>query len=135
MTETMEVIHGIRNITPGAIAAMATLVCVLSVTCIQTHHYHDSQAIWCLSGDDSLQKRGATTGIDYFVLCEEYLKLIMNGIHRDKVEFINIVQEWDEAIFPGTETSIVGRKTSADDENEIDREIERMDNEELDNVQ
>lgn len=74
-----------------------------------------------------------TTGINYFVLCEEYLKLIMNGIHRDKVEFINIIQEWDEAIFPGTETSIVSRKTSADDENEIDREIERMGDEELDN--
>jgi hypothetical protein len=32
MTETMEVIHGIRNITPGAIATTAMLVCVFSVT-------------------------------------------------------------------------------------------------------
>jgi len=31
MTETMEVIHGIRNITPGAIATMAMLVCVFFV--------------------------------------------------------------------------------------------------------
>ena len=92
-----------------------------------------SQAIWCLSGDDSLQKRGATTGIDYFVLCDDYLKLITNGIHRDKAEFINIIQEWDEVIFPGTETSIVGRKTSIDNQNEIDREIERMDDEDLSN--
>jgi hypothetical protein len=29
MTETMEIIHGIRNITPGAIAITATLVSVL----------------------------------------------------------------------------------------------------------
>lgn len=32
MTETMEVIHGIRNITPGAIATTAMLVRVFSVT-------------------------------------------------------------------------------------------------------
>ena len=61
------------------------------------------------------------------VLYEDYLKLIMNGIHRNKAEFINIIQQWDEVVFPGTETSIVARKTSSrDTENEIDREIERM---------
>jgi len=31
MTETMEIIHGIRNITPGAIATTATLVSVFSI--------------------------------------------------------------------------------------------------------
>jgi hypothetical protein len=94
------------------------------------HNYSLSQAIWCLSGDDSLQQRGATTGIDYMVLYENYLKLIANGLQRDKPEFINIIQQWDEVVFPGTETSIVSRKTSSGDtENEIDKEIERMNDE------
>ena len=83
--------------------------------------------IWCLSRDDTLQQHGATTGIDYIALYEGYFKLIMSGIHHGKAEFINIIQEWDEAIFQGTETSIVGsRSSSGDAENEIDREIERM---------
>lgn len=63
-------------------------------------------------------------------LYEDYLKLIMSGIHRNKAEFINIIQQWDEVVFPGTETSIVARKSSSGDtENEIDREIERMEDE------
>lgn len=71
------------------------------------------------------------TGIDYITLYEDYLKLITSGLHRDKAEFINIIQRWDEIIFPGTETSIVSNKSSSGDiENEIDREIERMDDEE-----
>ncbi|KAF8149893.1 hypothetical protein B0H34DRAFT_731613 [Crassisporium funariophilum] len=113
MTETMEVIHGIRNITPGAIATTAML------------------AIWCLSGDDSLQQRGATTGINYMALYEDYLKLIASGLHRDRAEFINVIQQWDEVVFPSTETSIVvGHSSSGDTENEVDREIGRMDDEE-----
>ncbi|KDR73367.1 hypothetical protein GALMADRAFT_72893, partial [Galerina marginata CBS 339.88] len=88
-------------------------------------------AIWCLSGDDSLQQRGATTGIDYMALYEDYLKLIANGLHRDRAEFVNIIQQWDEVVFPGTETSIVvGHSSSGDTENEVDREIGRMDDEE-----
>jgi hypothetical protein len=50
----------------------------------------------------------------------------MSGIHHGKTDFINIIQQWDEAVFPGTETSIVARKSSTGGENEIDREIERM---------
>ena len=54
----------------------------------------------------------------------------MSGIHRNKAEFINIIQQWDEVVFPGTETSIVGCKSSSGDTgNEIDREIERMEDE------
>lgn len=54
----------------------------------------------------------------------------MNGVHKNKAEFINIIQQWDEIVFPGTETSIVARKSSSgDSENEIDREIKRMEDE------
>jgi hypothetical protein len=54
----------------------------------------------------------------------------MSGIHQGKEEFINVIQQWDEVVFPGTETSIVARKSSSGDaENEIDREIERMEDE------
>jgi hypothetical protein len=58
----------------------------------------------------------------------------MSGIHLGKADFINIIQQWDEAIFPGTETSIVARKSSSGGaENEIDREIEMMEMEDEDN--
>jgi hypothetical protein len=64
-------------------------------------------------------------------LHEHYLKLITNGLHRDGAEFVNVIQRWDEVMFPGTETSIVAEKfSSGDTENEVDREIERMDDEE-----
>jgi hypothetical protein len=64
------------------------------------------------------------------VLYENYLKLITNGLQLNKAEFINVIQQWDEAVFPGTETSIVAHKTSSDaTENEIDEEIERMNDE------
>ena len=54
----------------------------------------------------------------------------MSGIHHNKEEFINIIQQWDEVVFPGMETSIVARKSSSGDaENEIDREIQRMEDE------
>ena len=57
----------------------------------------------------------------------------MSGIHRNKPEFINVIQQWDEVVFPGTETSVVGRKSS-DAENEVDREIERMEDEDDEHV-
>jgi hypothetical protein len=132
MTETMEIIHGICNITPGAIATTAMLVSVFSLSSTFDYAESLSQAIWCLSGDDTLQQRGATTGIDYLALYEDYLKLIMSGIHHNKVEFISIIQQWDEVVFPGTETSIIGRCRGGEVENEIDKEIERMEDE--DNV-
>lgn len=51
----------------------------------------------------------------------------MSGVRLGKADFINIIQQWDEDIFPGTETSIVARKNSSGGaENEIDREIEMM---------
>lgn len=62
------------------------------------------------------------------VLYENYLKLITNGLELNKAEFVNIIQQWDEIVFPGTETSIVAR-SSGDTENEIDQEIERMNDE------
>ena len=62
-------------------------------------------------------------------LYEDYLKLIMIGIYKNKPEFINITQQWDEVVFLGTETSIVARASGGDAVNEIDREIERMEDE------
>jgi hypothetical protein len=43
MTETMEIIHGIRNITPGAIATTAMLVSVFYHLSLVTH-YHTRQS-------------------------------------------------------------------------------------------
>jgi hypothetical protein len=58
----------------------------------------------------------------------------MIGLHHGKADYINIIQQWDEAVFPGTETSIVARNSSSGGaENEIDREIEMMEMEDEDN--
>jgi hypothetical protein len=55
----------------------------------------------------------------------------MSGVRHGKADFINIIQQWDEA---GTETSIVARRSSSGGtENEIDREIEMMEMEDEDN--
>ena len=62
-------------------------------------------------------------------LYENYLKLITNGLQLSKAEFVNVIRHWDETIFPGTETSIVGKTSSGDTENEVDAEIERMNDE------
>ena len=50
----------------------------------------------------------------------------MTGILCRKVAFIHIIQQWDEAIFPGTDSSFVGKSSSGGMENEIDQEIEMM---------
>ena len=64
------------------------------------------------------------------VLYESYLKLITNGLQLNKAEFINIIQQWDDIVFPGTATSIVASSTtSGRTENEIDEEINRMNDE------
>ena len=48
--------------------------------------------IWCLSADNSLQRCGAATSINYMALCKGHLKLITNGLYRDVAEFVNIIQ-------------------------------------------
>jgi hypothetical protein len=53
----------------------------------------------------------------------------MSGIHRNKAEFINVIQQWDEVVFPGTETIVGHKSSSGDTKNEIDREIKRMEDE------
>ncbi|KAL0566350.1 hypothetical protein V5O48_015666, partial [Marasmius crinis-equi] len=81
---------GITNITPGAIATAATL----------TH--------WALGPDEKLQVIGGVTGINWLDVHEQYLQLIMDGLRGRLVTFRQLIREWDEALFPGTETSIVG---------------------------
>ncbi|KAF8952602.1 hypothetical protein BDZ97DRAFT_1877561 [Flammula alnicola] len=93
-TETMASIHGLRNITPGAIATVAIF------------------ARWALSADEFLQPIGSTTGINYFSDYEEYINILQTGLHRKKKTIINIIKEWDHQVFPNTDTSLVGGSDS-----------------------
>ena len=46
MTETMEVIHRIRNITPGAVATTAMLVCVFFFISYSLTHEHRQSGVF-----------------------------------------------------------------------------------------
>jgi hypothetical protein len=90
MTETMETIHGICNITPGAIATTAVLVSVFSIIYLRLFIIVGNLVSfrgWC-----PLTTRGDHRH-DYMALYEDYLKLIMTRMYKNKPEFINIIQQ------------------------------------------
>ena len=68
------------------------------------------QARWALSGDETLQDVSSRTGINYFSDFEEYLTILETGLHRRKKSVFNIIKEWDEKIFPNSESSLVKGK-------------------------
>jgi len=94
-TETMAQIHEIRNITPGAIAICGIL------------------ARWALSSDETLQEVGSSTGIRYFNDFEEYLTILETGLRQKKKSIVNVIKQWDEKIFPNSDSSLVtGKKNN-----------------------
>jgi len=112
-TETMAQIHEIRNITPGAIAICGILVhyfCFYRGFCI---HNAYSLARWALSSDETLQEVGSSTGIRYFNDFEEYLTILETGLRQKKRSIINVIKQWDEKIFPNSDSSLVtGKKNN-----------------------
>ena len=65
------------------------------------------QARWALSADDTLQEIGSNTGIRYFSDFEEYLMILETGLRQKKKSVINIIRQWDEKIFPDSDSSLV----------------------------
>jgi|ERR1700678_317259 hypothetical protein len=109
-TETMAQIHEIRNITPGAIATCGVLV---RYCCFyQGFHIHNTylQARWALSSDDTLQEVGSSTGIRYFNDFEEYLTILETGLRQKKKSIVNVIKQWDEKVFPNSDSSLVTGK-------------------------
>ncbi|KAG6810765.1 hypothetical protein H0H93_014766 [Arthromyces matolae] len=109
VTTTMDSIHGISNTTPGAIATTAML------------------AIWALSGDSCLQQKGKTTKINYMNLYNEYLEILTKGLRKKLKSVREVVKEWDTAIFPDTETSLV--MTGGADRSGVTRALAAQDEE------
>ncbi|KAF9034771.1 hypothetical protein BJ165DRAFT_1533821 [Panaeolus papilionaceus] len=107
-TETMDRIHHIRNITPGAIATCSVL------------------ARWALSSDDTLQQVGSSTGIQYLKDYEEYLIILEKGLRDNKKSIINVIKVWDSKIFPDSDCSIV-KKSKDDDGSELQRALDQLD--------
>ena len=136
-TETMAQIHEICNITPGTITTYGILVhyfCFYWGFCI---HNAYSQACWALLSDDTLQEVGSSTGICYFNDFEEYLTILETSLWQKKKSIINVIKQWDEKIFPNSDSSLVtGKKNNksnslkkamdllAADEEEDDEEVE-----------
>ena len=72
------------------------------------------QARWGLSSDVSFQEVGSNTGIRYFQDYEEYLTMLEIGLRHRKKTIVNIFKEWDAKIFPDTDSSLAGVKSSND---------------------
>ena len=125
-TETMAQIHGIRNITLGAIATTSILVrfwILVSEYVIEFRF----QARWALSSNATLQAVGTSTGIHYFNDYKEYLKLLATGLHRKKKSVINIIREWDSWIFLNTDSSLVVVKVKSNKDNRVRRAMDSLD--------
>lgn len=67
---------------------------------------------WALSGDETLQEVGSSTGIHYRNDFEEYLTILETGLRQKKKSVINIIKQWDEKIFPETGSSLVKGKST-----------------------
>lgn len=50
---------------------------------------------------------GSNTGIRYFNDFEEYLTILETGLQQRKKSVLNIIKQWDEMIFPNSESSLV----------------------------
>ena len=50
---------------------------------------------------------GSNTGIRYFNDFEEYLTILETGLQQRKKSVLNIIKQWDEKIFPNSESSLV----------------------------
>lgn len=72
------------------------------------------QARWGLSADDTLQEVGSSTGIRYFNDYEEYLTILETGLRQRKKSIINIIKQWDDKIFPDSESSLVKGKKNVE---------------------
>jgi hypothetical protein len=50
---------------------------------------------------------GSSTRINYFNNFEEYLTILETGLLQRKKSVINIIKQWDEKIFPNSDSSLV----------------------------
>lgn len=72
-----------------------------------------SQSRWALSSDDFLQNVGTNTGINYGNDFEEYLEVLMTGLRKKKKSILNVFKEWDQVIFPNSDSSLVRQDRDA----------------------
>ena len=70
-----------------------------------------------LSADETLQEVGSNTGIRYFRDFEEYLMVLETGLRQKKKSIINVIKQWDEKIFPNSDSSLVKGNLNKSDEN------------------
>jgi hypothetical protein len=79
-----------------------TVICIVDLEFLTL-----GQARWALSADDTLQEVGSSTGIRYFSDFEEYLMILETGLRQKKKSVVNIIRQWDEKIFPKSDSSLV----------------------------
>jgi hypothetical protein len=77
---------------------------------------------------------GSTTGIRYFNDFEEYLTILETGLRQKKKSVINIIKQWDEKIFPNSDSSLA-KGTKSDESSGLKKAMDLLaaDTEEEDN--
>jgi len=119
-------IHTIRNITPGAIATCSILVCYHHPHCQSGLSNALCQARWAISGDEAFQEVGASTGIRYLNDYEEYLTILETGLQQKKRSVVNIIKQWDEKIFPDTNSSLAKGNLKKGDESGLKKLMDSL---------
>jgi hypothetical protein len=78
---------------------------------------------------------GFSTGINYFKDFEEYLTILETGLRKRKKSILNIIREWDEKIFPNSDSSLVLRGKKKDEGTTLKKAMDLLaaDSEEEDN--
>jgi len=50
---------------------------------------------------------GTNTGINYGKDFDEYLEILLTGLHKKKHSILNVFREWDRVIFPNLDSGMV----------------------------
>jgi hypothetical protein len=91
---------GIKEVTPGAIAMIATVVSKDHISCSQSET-SPPQAVNIHSPDTEFGAKGNKTGVDYEKLNSFYQEIILKGFAKDETRerFLNLFKWWNSIVF------------------------------------
>lgn len=66
-----------------------------------THLLH-YQGFWAMSPDLDFVEDGSESGMNYSEMCDEFLKVLLNGLEMRSKHTLEVFAEWDSIFFPRT---------------------------------